>query len=150
MVTTAATASKQSIGRETHWKFGKPRGTPVSLDEFLAEKNAAGVKFFDGKEPWLEGPHKLSWQTFFRVGTEEMDDLSKEATKLVINYCLEILEEVEEKIRGKASLARLEVTLNAQYAEQCENKVYQYRWALRHSVVKEAITKALDNSFPSR
>jgi hypothetical protein len=50
-----------------------------------------------------------------------MDDLSQEATKLVINYCLEILEEVEEKIRGKASLARLEATLNAQYAEQCEN-----------------------------
>jgi len=115
----------------------------------LAAKNDAGVKFF-GKEPWLKGLHKLSWQTFFRVCTEEMDDLSQEATKLVINYCLEILEEVEEKIRGKASLARLEVTLNAQYAEQCENKVYQYRWPLRHSVVKEAITKALDNSFPSR
>jgi rRNA-processing protein FCF1 len=98
----------------------------------------------------LEGLHQLSWQTFFRVCTKEMDDLSQEATKLVTNYCLEILEEVEEKIRGKASLARLEATLNAQYAEQCENKVYQYRWALRHPVVKEAITKALDNRFPSR
>jgi len=69
---------------------------------FLAGKNDAGVKFFDGKEPWLEGLHKLSWQTFFRVCTEEMDDLSQEATKLVTNYCLEILEEVEEKIRGKS------------------------------------------------
>ena len=150
MVTTSATASKQSIVRETRWNFGDPHGTPISLDEFLTAKNDAAVKFFDGKEPWLEGLHKLSWQTFFRVCTEEMDDLSQEATKLVINYCLEILEEVEGKIRGKASLTRLEATLNAQYAERCENQVYQYRWALRHPVVKEAITKALGNRFPSR
>jgi len=59
-----------------------PRGTAVSLDEFLTSKNDARVKFFDGREPWLEGLEKLSWQTFFRVCTEEMDDLSQEATKL--------------------------------------------------------------------
>ena len=35
MVITAATASKQTIGRETHWNFGNPRGTLVSLDEFF-------------------------------------------------------------------------------------------------------------------
>jgi hypothetical protein len=52
-----------------------------------------------------------------------MDDLSQRATKLVIEYCLEVLEEVEEKIRGKASLARLEAAVNLQYAEQNENKV---------------------------
>ena len=63
----------------------------------------------------------------------------------MIGYCLE---EVEKTIRSKASLARLEGALNVQYAEQYENKVYQYRWALRHPVVKEAITKALDNRFP--
>jgi len=68
------------------------------------------------------GLRKLSWQTFFRVCTEEMDDLSQRAVKLVIEYCLEVLEEVEEKIRGKASLARLEAALNLQYAEQNENK----------------------------
>ena len=68
----------------------------------------------------------------------------------MIEYRLEVLEEVEETIRGKASLARLEAPLNAQYAEQFENKVYQYNWALRHPVVKDAITKALANRFPAR
>jgi hypothetical protein len=150
MVTTAATASKQTIVRESRWNFGEPRSAPLSLDGFLEEKGAAGFKYFDGKEPWLEGLRKLSWQTFFRVCTEEMDDLSQKATKLVIEYCLGILEEVEKSIRRKASLSRLEVALNAQYAEQYENQVYQYRWALRHPVVKEAITKALRNRFPSR
>src|ERR1700688_4514394 len=102
------------------------------------------------KEPWRKGLSKLNWQTFFRVCTQEMDDLSQRAVKLVIEYCLEVLEEVEETIRGKASLARLEAALNVQYAEQYENKVFQYRWALRHPVVKDAITKALSNRFPAR
>jgi len=50
----------------------------------------------------------------------------------------------------KASLARLEAALDVQYAEKYENKVYQYRWALRHPVVEEAITSAMRNRFPSR
>ena len=116
----------------------------------MAQKEADGVEFFAGKEPWLKGLSKLNWQTFFRVCTQEMDDLSQKAIKLVIEYCLEILEEVEETIRGKASVARLEIALNAQYAEQFENKVFQYRWALRHPVVKEAMTRAMRNRFPSR
>jgi hypothetical protein len=150
MVTSVATGAKHPIDREMRWNFAGSRGISLSLDEFLAEKDAAGVEFFAGKEPWLVGLHKLSWQTFFRVCTEEMDDLSQKAIKLVIEYCLEVLDEVEGKIRGKASLARLEAALNVQYAEQYENKVYQYRWALRHPVVKEAITRAMRNRFPSR
>ena len=134
-----AKGAKHPIDEEMRWNFGDSRGTSLSLDEFLAEKEAAGVEFFAGKEPWLVGLRKLSWQTFFRVCTEEMDDLSQRAIKLVIEYCLEVLEEVEEKIPGKTSLARLEAALDGQYAEQHENKVYQYRWALRHPVVKEAI-----------
>jgi hypothetical protein len=35
-------------------------------------------------------------------------------------------------------------------AEQYENKVFQYRWALCHPVVNEAITKAVANRFPAR
>jgi hypothetical protein len=79
-----------------------------------------------------------------------MDDLSIRALKLVIEYCLEVLEEVAAKIPGKVSVARLEAALNARYAYQVENKMYQYRWALRHPVVKEAITRAMGNRFPSR
>jgi hypothetical protein len=79
-----------------------------------------------------------------------MDDLSLEATKLVIEYCLEVLEEAEEKIRGKATLARIQTALKLQYAEQYENKVFQYQWAMRHPIVKEAITRALSNRFPQR
>ena len=116
----------------------------------MAQQETAGVKFFDGKEPWIEGINKLTWKTFFRVCTEEMDDLSVKATKIVIEYCLEILEEAEAKIHGKPALARLEAALNQQYAEQYENKAYQYQWAMHHPVVKEAITRALDNRFPRR
>jgi len=150
MVTSMARGTKHPIDREMRWNFGHARGTPLSLDEFLAQKEADGVEFFVGKEPWLKGLDKLNWQTFFRVCTQEMDDLSQKAVKLVIEYCLEVLEEVEGIIRGKVSLARLEAALDVQYAEQFENKVFQYRWALRHPVVREAITKALANRFPAR
>jgi hypothetical protein len=150
MVTNPAMPAKQSVGRESRWNLGDSRRSSLSLDEFLAQKDAAGFKFFAGEEPWLVGIQKLSWQTFFRVCTEEMDDLSQKAVKLVVEYCLEILDEVEGKIQGKVSLASLEAALNLQYAEQYENKVYQYRWALRHPVVREAITRALANRLPSR
>jgi hypothetical protein len=150
MATGMAAGSKHPIDLETRWNFGDSRSASLSLDEFLARKEADGVEFFAGKEPWLVGLHKLSWQTFFRVCTQEMDDLSQRAVKLVIEYCLEVLEEVEGIIRGKVSLARLEAALDVQYAEQFENKVFQYRWALRHPVVKAAITKALANRFPAR
>src|SRR6266478_2642714 len=148
MVTSMATGSKRPIDLEMRWNFGDSHSTSLSLDEFLAQKEADGVEFFAGKEPWLVGLRKLNWQTFFRVCTQEMDDLSQRAIKLVIEYCLEVLEEVEEAIRGKASLARLEAALNVQYAEQYENKVFQYRRALRHPVVNEAITRAMGNRFP--
>src|SRR5271166_3846971 len=121
MVTSMAKGAKHPIDREMRWNFGDSRSTFLSVDEFLAQKEADGVEFFAGKEPWLKGLHKLNWQTFFRVCTQEMDDLSQKAIKLVIEYCLEILDEVEGKIQGKATLARPE----AQYAELYENKVFQ-------------------------
>jgi hypothetical protein len=149
MVTSMAGA-KHPIDLETRWNFGDSRSASLSLDESLAQKEADGVEFFAGKEPWLKGVDKLNWQTFFRVCTQEMDDLSQRAVKLVIEYCLEVLEEVEKIIRGRATLARLEAALDLQYAEQFENRVFQYRWALRHPVVNEAITRALANRFPAR
>jgi hypothetical protein len=148
--TGIATGSKHPIDLESRWNFSDSRGTSLSLDEFWLRRRLPGVEFFAGKEPWLKGLSKLNWQTFFRVCTQEMDDLSQKAVKLVIEYCLEVLEEVEKIIRGKATLARLEAALDLQYAEQFENKVFQYRWALRHPVVKEAITRAMGNRFPSR
>jgi hypothetical protein len=84
MVTSMAAGAKHPIDREMRWNFGDSRGTSLSLDELLAPKEAAGVEFFAEKEPRLVGLHKLSWQTFFRVCTEEMDDLSQKAIKLVI------------------------------------------------------------------
>ena len=144
-----ATASKSSA-QEVRWNFSNTRHTYLSLDQFLEEKRAAGFTFYAGKEPWLDGLHKLDWQTFFRVCTQEMDDISERALRLVIQYCLEILDEVVEKIQGKPSLYRLEIALDRQWAERYENKVYQYEWALRHPVVKEAVTKALANRFPAR
>jgi hypothetical protein len=144
-----ATANKSSA-QEARWNFSNTRHTYLSLDQFLEEKHAAGFTFYAGKEPWLDGLHKLEWQTFFRVCTQEMDDISERALRLVIQYCLEILDEVVEKIQGKPSLYRLEIALDRQWAERYENKVYQYEWALRHPVVKEAVTKALANRFPAR
>ena len=150
MVIGESSKAKLWVAREMRWNFGNSPGNPLSLDEFLVQKQAAGFSFFQGDEPWLEGLHELSWQTFFRVCTEEMDDLSQRAMKLVIEYCLAILGEFTKKIRGRVSRARLEDALKAQYAEQYDNKVYQYRWALRHPVVQEAITRALANHFPAR
>ena len=86
-------------------EFGDSRETSLSLDEFLTQKEADGVEFFAGKEPWLVGLRKLNWQTFFSVCTQEMDDLSQKAIKLVIEYCLEVLEEVEKTIPGLACSA---------------------------------------------
>ena len=37
------------------WNFGESRRIALSLDEFLAQQETTGVKFFDGKEPWIEG-----------------------------------------------------------------------------------------------
>jgi hypothetical protein len=53
----------------TNWNFGDSHRASLSLDEFLTQQEAAGIQFFNGKEPWLEGIKKLSWQKFFRVCT---------------------------------------------------------------------------------
>ena len=66
------------------WNFVDSRSPSLSLDEFLSQKEADGFEFFAGKEPWLKGLHKLNFQNFYRVVTQEVDDLSQRAVKLVI------------------------------------------------------------------
>jgi hypothetical protein len=130
---------------ENGWDFSKP----LTLDEFLDEKVKAGEKFFTGPEPWMTNIDKIKWQNFFSVCTEEMDDLSVRAVKLIIEYCLEILEEAEAHIQGTPTLAKLEDEINRYYLETYENQPHQFHWSLRHPVVKEAIDRALHNRFPS-
>jgi hypothetical protein len=76
--------------------------------------------------------------------------LKQQRPHLDLEYCLEILEEAEAKIQGNPTLARLEKALNLDYTEQYENPAYQYHWAMRHPLVREAVNRALDNRFPSR
>ena len=42
-------ANKPNTMRITRWNFADSRGTSLSLDEFLAQKEAAGVEFFAGR-----------------------------------------------------------------------------------------------------
>ena len=42
------------------WNFSDSRRTNLSLDDFLVAKEAAGVTFFTGKEPWMKGVNKLT------------------------------------------------------------------------------------------
>ena len=121
MVTSMAKGAKHPIDLEMHWNFSSTRHTFLSVDEFLAQKEAQGVEFFAGKEPWLKGLHKINWQTFYRVCTQEMDDLSQRAVKLVIEYCLEILEEVEKTIRRPR--------LSLQPAARCRCVRAAYSWS---------------------
>ena len=144
MVTTIETRHRTARS----WNFGA-RQNPHSLDDFLARK-AQNFKFFEGSEPWVGDHDRVTWENFFRFCTEEMDDLSQRAVKLVVEYCLEILEEAEGRIQGKPSLARLETALHLHYAEVYENTAYQYHWAMRHPLVSKAVNRALNNRFPPR
>jgi hypothetical protein len=44
-----ATGAKHATDREMRWNFGDLRGTSLSLDEFLDQKEADGFEFFAGK-----------------------------------------------------------------------------------------------------
>ena len=79
-----------------------------------------------------------------------MDDLSLRAVKLVVGYCLEILEEAEGRIQGKPSLAQLETALNFHYAEEYENTAYQYHLGHAPSPGTRGCQQGLGNRFPPR
>lgn len=125
------------------WNFGT-RGSPLPLDEFIARK-AERFKFFEGSEPWVRDHDRVTWENFFRFCTEEMDDLSMLTCGMVIEYCLSIIEQTASKIKRPVTRAKIQDALAASYEEAYENPVFQYRWAMRHSIVAEAVNTAVRN-----
>ena len=116
----------------------------MTLDEFL-EKKALHFNFFEGSEPWVGDHDRVTWENFFRFCTEEMDDLSNLTCGMVIEYCLSVIEEVRAKVKRPVTRAKIQEALAASYEEAYENPVFQYRWAMRHAVVSEAVNIATRN-----
>src|SRR5260221_14080411 len=79
------------------WSFSAD-GKPLSLDEFLESYKKQGV-FFEGKGQWLKGGAKDSWENFFLVCREELNDFSQQAAKMLVKYCLKISEKGASLIR---------------------------------------------------
>jgi hypothetical protein len=139
MVTTVETSHKAAKS----WNFGT-RENHCSLDDFLARK-AESFKFFEGSEPWIGDHDRVTWENFFRFCTEEMDDLSKLTCGMVIDYCLSTIEQLAAKIKRPVTKAKIQDALAARYEEAYENPVFQYRWAMRHPIVEEAVNIAVRN-----
>jgi hypothetical protein len=125
------------------WNFGSALH-PLTLDQFL-ERKSLNFKFFDGSEPWVGDHDRITWENFFRFCTEEMDDLSKLTCGMVVEYCLSVIEKSTAKVKRPLTKTKVQDALAAGYEEAYENPVFQYRWAMRHSVVSEAVTVALKN-----
>jgi|SRR5271165_2065098 len=139
MVTTIETRHRATRS----WNFGT-RQNPLSLDEFLVRKSR-NFKFFEGSEPWVGDHDRVTWENFFRFCTEEMDDLSNLTCGMVIAYCLLIIEQIAAKIKRPVTRAKIQGALAASYEEAYENPVFQYRWAMRHPIVAEAVNTAVRN-----
>jgi hypothetical protein len=125
------------------WNFGTSQH-PLTLDAFL-ERKSLHFKFFDGSEPWVGDHDRVTWENFFRFCTEEMDDLSKLTCGMVIEYCLSVIEQLTPKVKRPVTRPKIQDALVVAYAEAYENPVFQYRWAMRHPVVSEAVNVALRN-----
>jgi hypothetical protein len=139
MVTKIETRHKETRS----WNFGT-RQNPLSLDEFLARKSQ-NFKFFVGSEPWVGDHNRVTWENFFRFCTEEMDDLSRLTCGMVIEYCLSTIDQLIAKIKRPLTRAKIQEALTGRYEEAYENPVFQYRWAMRHPVVAEAVNLAVRN-----
>ena len=74
--------------------------------------------FNEGKEQWLKGVIKVTWENFFLVCTEELDDISQRAAKMLMLYCLEIVEDVASRIRGQVSAAKITDAMKREFEEQ--------------------------------
>jgi hypothetical protein len=140
-----AKETRQSTVEPAKWSFSAD-GRPMTIDEFLDTHRKDGV-FYEGKEQWLKGVTKVTWENFFLICTEELDDISQRAAKMLIAYCLEIVEDVASRIRGPGSAAKLTEAMKKEFEEQYDNQIYQFQWAMRHEAVREAVTNAVVNRW---
>jgi hypothetical protein len=125
------------------WNFGTSQH-PLTLEEFL-EKKSVHFKFFEGPEPWVGDIDRVTWETFFRFCTEELDDLSMLTCGMVIEYCLSVIDELTTNIKRPFTRTKIQEALVAGYEQAYENPVFQYRWAMRHQIVSEAVNIAVRN-----
>jgi hypothetical protein len=130
---------------EAKWSFS-PDGKPLGLDEFLENYRKQGT-LFEGKEQWLRGVNKVTWENFFLVCTEELDDISQRSARMLILYCLEIVENTVSRLKGPVSASRIADAMKREFDEQYDNPIYQFQWAMRHDAVREAVTTAVINRY---
>ena len=140
-----AKETRQTVAESAKWSFSAD-GRPLSIDDFLETYRKQGV-FYEGKEQWLKGVTKVTWENFFLVCTEELDDISQRAAKMLITYCLEIVEDVASRIRGPVTAAKISDAMKREFDEQYDNRVYQFQWAMRHEAVRDAVTNAVMNRW---
>jgi hypothetical protein len=140
-----AKETRQGATELLKWSFSAD-GRLLGLDEFLDSYHKQGT-FFEGKEQWLKGVTKVTWENFFLVCTEELDDISQRAAKMLIIYCLEIVDDVASRIRGPVTSVKIADAMKREFDEQYDNKVYQFQWAMRHDAVREAVTNAVNNRW---
>jgi hypothetical protein len=140
-----AKETKQSTLEPAKWSFSVD-GKPLSIDDFLEAYRKQGI-FYEGKEQWLKGVTKITWENFFLVCTEELDDISQRAAKMLILYCLEIVEDVSSRTRGPVTAAKITDAMKREFEEQYDNRIYQFQWAMRHEAVRDAVTNAVLNRW---
>jgi hypothetical protein len=137
--------TRQTTVEPAKWSFSAD-GKPMTIDEFLDTYRKDGI-FYEGKEQWLKGVTKVTWENFFLICTEELDDISQRAARMLIAYCLDIIEDVASRIRGPVSSAKLTEAMKKEFEEQYDNQIYQFQWAMRHEAVREAVTNAVINRW---
>ena len=140
-----AKETRQSTVEPAKWSFSAD-GKPLSIDDFLETYRKDGI-FYEGKEQWLKGVTKVTWENFFLICTEELDDISQRAAKMLITYCLETVEEVTARVRGPVSAAKITEAMKREFEEQYDNRVYQFQWAMRHEAIRDAVTNAVLNRW---
>jgi hypothetical protein len=140
-----AKETKQSTIEPAKWSFSVD-GKPLSIDDFLETHRKQGI-FYEGKEQWLKGVTKITWENFFLVCTEELDDISQRAAKMLILYCLEIVEDVASRTRNPVTAAKITDAMKREFEEQYDNRIYQFQWAMRHEAVRDAVTNAVLNRW---